>query len=187
MTLDRSFIERNRASTNRIRALAARLSDEEMQHPVGEHWTVAITLAHLAFWDRRVMYVLASTERDGKLFIPEIDICVNDLSLPLWAAIPPRAAARIAIETAEALDIRLEGFPPAAIPVTGCFFQNSHHIIKRLKSLMKFQDKSARKKGSYFRVIGAEIRAVRSKGALLPEFQSGSSQVGPKMFNPSIL
>jgi hypothetical protein len=30
MTLDQSFIERNRASTNRIRALVARLTDEEM-------------------------------------------------------------------------------------------------------------------------------------------------------------
>ena len=115
MTLDRTFIERNRASTSRIRALAARLTDEELQHPVGEHWTVAIVFAHLAFWDRRVMYVLDKTERDGKLFTPEIDIFVNDLSLPLWAAIPPRQAARIAIETAEALDKRLENFPPALL------------------------------------------------------------------------
>ena len=115
MTLDRSFVERNRASTERIRTLIARLSDDELQHPVGEHWTVAIALAHLAFWDRRVMYVLDMTERDGTLFIPEIDIFVNDLSLPLWAAIPPRAAARIAIETAEALDTRLENFPAALL------------------------------------------------------------------------
>jgi hypothetical protein len=115
MTLDQSFIERNRASTNRIRALAARLSDAEMQQPVGEHWTVAIALAHLAFWDRRVMYVLDRTERDGALFIPEIDIFVNDLSLPLWAAIPPREAARIAIETAETLDQQLENFPPGLL------------------------------------------------------------------------
>ncbi len=115
MTLDRSYIEQNRASTNRIRALAARLSDEEMQHRVGEHWSVAIALAHLAFWDRRVMYVLDMTERDGKVFIPEIDVFVNDLSLPLWAAIPPRTAAQIAIETAEQLDNRLENFPPALL------------------------------------------------------------------------
>ena len=101
MTLDRSYIELNRASTDRIRALAARLTDAEMQQRVGEHWTVAIALAHLAFWDRRVMYVLDMTESDGKVFIPEIDIFVNDLSLPLWAAIPPREATRIAIETAE--------------------------------------------------------------------------------------
>ena len=115
MTLDRSFVELNRASTERIRALATRLSDDELQHPVGEHWTVAIVFAHLAFWDRRVMYVLDMTGRDGKLFIAEIDIFVNDLSLPLWAAIPPRAAAQIAIETAETLDKQLEEFPPALL------------------------------------------------------------------------
>lgn len=112
MTLDRSFVDRNRASTERIRTLAASLSDEEMQHPVGKHWTVAITLAHLAFWDRRVMYVLDMTERNGAFFDPDIDIFVNDLSLPLWAAIPPREAARIAIESAEVLDKRLEAFSP---------------------------------------------------------------------------
>ncbi len=115
MTQDRAFVELNRASINRIRALVARLSDEEMQHPVGEHWTVSIALAHLAFWDRRVMYVLDMTERDGKVFIPAIDVFVNDLSLPLWAAIPPRDAARLAIENAEALDARLENFPSALL------------------------------------------------------------------------
>jgi len=115
MTLDTSYIGLNRASTERIRALVARLSDEEMQTKVGEHWTVAIALAHLAWWDRRVMYVLDMTEKDGKLFIPEIDIFVNDLSLPLWAAIPPRKAAAIAIETSETLDKRLEVYSPAVL------------------------------------------------------------------------
>jgi hypothetical protein len=109
--MDRSFVELNRSSRRRIRDMADRLSDEGLQHRVGEHWTVAITLAHLAFWDRRALYVLDRTESDGKLFIPEIDIFVNDLSLPLWAAIPPRAAARIAIETSEEVDRRLETFP----------------------------------------------------------------------------
>ena len=112
MPMDRSFIDQNRASTERIRNLAARLSDEEMQTKVGEHWTVGVVFAHLAFWDRRVMYVLDMSEKDGKLFIPEIDIFVNDLSLPLWAAVPPREAARIAIETAETLDKRLEKYSP---------------------------------------------------------------------------
>lgn len=115
MALDTSYIEQNRASTRRIRALAARLTDQEMQTRVGAHWTVAIALAHLAWWDRRVMYVLDMTERDGKLFVPEIDVFVNDLSLPLWAVIPPREAARIAIETAETLDRRLENYSPALL------------------------------------------------------------------------
>jgi hypothetical protein len=130
MALDRSFVERNRASTDRIRALAASLTDEEMQHPVGEHWTVAIALAHLAFWDRRVMYVLDMTERDGKLFIPEIDVFVNDLSLPLWAAIPPREAARIAIETSEELDRRLEVYPPALLEEMHAY--NKRWVVRAL-------------------------------------------------------
>ena len=113
--MDQSYMVLNRASTDRIRALAERLTDEEMQHPVGEHWTVGMAFAHLAFWDRRVIYVLDITERDGKLFIPsEMDI-VNDLSLPLWAVIPPRDAARIAIETSETLDKRLENYPQALL------------------------------------------------------------------------
>ena len=130
MTLDRSFVELNRASTQRIRDLVARLSDVELHHPVGEHWTVAIVFAHLAFWDRRVMQVLDMTERDGKLFIPQIDIGVNDLSLPLWAAIPPREAARIASETAETLDKRLEGFSPALLEEI--FNYNKRWVIRVL-------------------------------------------------------
>ena len=130
MAIDQSFIERNRASTERIRTLAARLTDAEMQQPVGQHWTVAIALAHLAFWDRRVLYVLDMTERDGALFIPEIDIFVNDLSLPLWAAIPPREAARIAIETAEALDRQLEGFPPTLL--AEIYAYNERWVVRAL-------------------------------------------------------
>jgi hypothetical protein len=76
------------------------------------------------------MYVLDMTERDGKLFIPEIDVFVNDLSLPLWAAIPPREAARIAIETSEALDRRLEGFPPALLEEI--YVYNKRWVVRAL-------------------------------------------------------
>ena len=111
MPQDRALFERNHASTERIRTLAACLTDEHLLHPVGEHSTVAVALVHLAFWDRRTSDVLDKSEGEGKLSAPEIDIVVNDLSLPFWKAIPPRKAAQIAIETAEALDKRLEGFP----------------------------------------------------------------------------
>ncbi len=130
MTMDRSFVELNRASTKRIRDLAARLSDEELQHPVGEHWTVAIVFAHLAFWDRRALYVLDMTERDGKLSTPQLDIFVNDLSLPLWAAIPPRAAAHIALEAAETLDKRLEAYSPALLEEV--FNYNKRWVVRAL-------------------------------------------------------
>jgi len=112
MAVDRSFVEQNRLATQRMRDLAGRLSDEELQHPVGEHWTVALVFAHLAFLDRRARYVLEATEQENKLVIPDWDLFVNDLVTPLFAAIPPRRATEIAIETAEAIDRRLEEYPP---------------------------------------------------------------------------
>src|SRR5574342_714866 len=115
LPLDPAHKDLHRAPRARIHALATRLTDEELQTKVGEHWTVGIVFAHLAWWDRRVMYVLDMTEKDRKLFVPEIDIFVNDLSLPLWAAVPPREAARIAIETCETLDKRLEEYDRALL------------------------------------------------------------------------
>ena len=112
MPADRSFVELNRASTIRMRELAERLSDTELQTCVGEHWTIAVVFAHLAFLDRRALYVLDATERAGQVINPDFDIFVNDLALPLWVAIPPREAVRICLETAEALDKRLEMYPP---------------------------------------------------------------------------
>lgn len=130
MAMDRSFIEQNRSSRERMRALAERLTDEGMLTKVGEHWTVGIVFAHIAWWDRRVMYVLDMTEKDGKLFIPEIDIFVNDLSLPLWAAVPPRAAVRIAMDTAETLDKRLEEYSPALLE--DIFNYNKRWVVRAL-------------------------------------------------------
>lgn len=112
MAVDRSFVEQNRAQTTRMRTLAANTSDADMQRRVGEHWTVSAAFAHLAFWDRRVLFVLDDTERNGKVNAPDMDIVVNDISLPLWLALPPREATRLAIESAEQLDKRLENFPP---------------------------------------------------------------------------
>jgi hypothetical protein len=111
MAPDRSFIERNKASTGRMRNLVMRLSDEQLQAPVGKKWTVSATLAHLAFWDLRVIHLLNLTEREGKLCAPEINVAANDIMYPLLEAIPGRQPAEIAIHAAEALDKRLENFP----------------------------------------------------------------------------
>jgi hypothetical protein len=130
MPADQAFRELNRLSRERMRALSGRLSEAELQTPVGEHWTVAIVFAHLAFWDRRVMYVLDRTRQDGALFIPEIDIFVNDLSLPLWAAIPPRQATSIGLEAAETVDRQLETFPPALLEEI--YTYNQRWVIRAL-------------------------------------------------------
>ena len=115
MSTDRSFVGPNRAASARMRALAGRLTDEQLQHPVGEHWTVAIALAHIAFWEQRALLALDQSEREGALNLPSLNIFVNDVSLPLWAAMPPREAVRIALETADELDARLENYPEALL------------------------------------------------------------------------
>ncbi len=112
MTVDRSFVELNRAATERMRVLAAKLTDDELRHPVGQHWTVAIVFAHLAMLDRRALWVLEATEREGQVVNPDYNIFVNDVVLPLMAAIPPREAVRLALESAEQIDKRLEAYPP---------------------------------------------------------------------------
>jgi hypothetical protein len=110
MPLNPSYKDLNRASTERIKTYA-RLSDAEMQTRVGEHWTVAMAFVHIAFWDRRVLYSLDRTEQEGKLYVPQIEIAVNDLSLDFWAVIPAKDALRLAIENCEATDKRLENYP----------------------------------------------------------------------------
>lgn len=130
MPIDVDYNELNRASTERIRAFAASLTDEQLQTRVGEHWTVAVVLAHLAWWDRRVLYVLDKTLQNGALFIPEIDVFVNDISLPLWLAVPPREAARIALETAETLDQRLAEYSPALLEEIHTY--NKRWVIRAL-------------------------------------------------------
>ena len=128
--MDREFIELNRASRERMKMLADSLTDEKMLTKVGELWNVGIVYAHICWWDRRVMYVLDMTEKNNKLFIPEIDIFVNDLSLPLWAAVPPREAVRLALENAEALDKRLEEYSPALLEEI--FNYNKRWVVRAL-------------------------------------------------------
>jgi hypothetical protein len=113
--MDRLFVEQNGASTERLKKLVKKLGDQDISRKVGGDWTIAVALAHLAFWDRRVQFVLERTQRDGKLSAVEIDVIVNDLFLPTWEAVPGAQAARLAVETAQALDRQLEGFPEALL------------------------------------------------------------------------
>ncbi len=114
--MDRVFVEQNKASTERLRKLVNRLSAADLEQPVGPDWTVAITLAHLAFWDERVLFVLNHTEKEGKLVPADLDSSlVNDIVLPTWKIVPGSDAARLAVEKAEVLDQRLEAFPAALL------------------------------------------------------------------------
>jgi hypothetical protein len=113
---DRPYIERNTNERERLRALVARLGDDELRSPVNEHWTVAGVLGHVAFWDARVL-ALADKLEGGVPFSPSDDEpedvdWINDAARPLIQAIAPREAARLALRLAEETDRRVASLPP---------------------------------------------------------------------------
>jgi len=113
--MDRPFIAENAKERERLRSLIGRLTDEELSLPLENGWTVAVALAHLAFWDQRSLVLMRKWKLGGVELSP-IDIDVtNDSLLPLCLAIPPRAAANLAVSSAEAIDRELEEAPSELI------------------------------------------------------------------------
>jgi hypothetical protein len=111
----RLFVAENARERTRLRSLVVRLTDEDLIHPLGTDWTVAVALAHLAFWDQRALVLMRKWKSSGVAPSP-IDIDVtNESLLPLWRALPPRAAAELAVSSAEAMDRELEETPPEFI------------------------------------------------------------------------
>jgi hypothetical protein len=109
--MDRPYIEENAKEIKRLRALVERLSDDELARPLGSDWTVAVALAHLAFWDQRSLVLLRKWKQQGVEPSP-IDVDVtNESLLPTWLALQPRLAAKLAVEAAEAIDSELAQCP----------------------------------------------------------------------------
>jgi hypothetical protein len=111
MAMDRSFLERNKAELARLRQLIARLTDADLARSVGGGWTVSAALAHLAFWDHRIVVTLGQWEREG-VSPADVGDIVNEVALPLWLAVPPREAARLALTSAEAAARKIESAAP---------------------------------------------------------------------------
>lgn len=107
MEVEKIF-QANRESTERMRKMINQLSEEELSKSIGSDWTISITLAHLALWDQRVIFVIESAKKNNKLHAPYYDYQLNDILTPILSAIPVREAARMAITTAEKLDDDLE-------------------------------------------------------------------------------
>jgi hypothetical protein len=108
---DRTYIQKNDRERERLRALAQRLSPDELRTKVNEFWTVAGVLGHLAFWDARAQ-VLAERVARGEPFTPSDDeppdpAWINDSTRALIHAISPRAAAELAVQQAEDTDARV--------------------------------------------------------------------------------
>ena len=107
MATDRSYVALNDAERKRLEGLVARCSDADLERAMPAGWTVAATLAHLAFWDERVRVLFERWEHEGSAPPPEDEASVdwiNDSAKPMFLALPPRRAAELAVKIARETD-----------------------------------------------------------------------------------
>jgi hypothetical protein len=115
--MDRPYVEENARQLERMRSLFDRLGEDDLRHPVNDHWTTAGVLGHIAFWDARILTLADKLER-GVPYSPseyeselgDVD-WINDASRPLIHAIAPRELATLALQLAEETDRRVASLP----------------------------------------------------------------------------
>lgn len=112
MPVDRSHDAANDAERERLRALVARLSDEELSRPMPAGWTAAAMLAHAGFWDARAIFALEKWARGVEPppgdYEPDDASWINDSAKPLCLALPPRTAAQLALRLATEADGKIK-------------------------------------------------------------------------------
>jgi len=103
-----SYVAENARERERLKVLAGRLTDAQMEFTLANGWTIAEAFAHLAFWDQYSLAVIHRWKTRGVEPVPVDFQVVNESLLPLCRALPPRAAADLAVQAAEAIDREIE-------------------------------------------------------------------------------
>ncbi len=119
MPADRAYLEQNTRERERLRALVARLTDDDLRRPVTDRWTVADMLGHLAFWDARALS-LAEKLDAGVPFSaadhePEDVDPINAAVHALLRALPARQVAELTLRLAEETDRRVATLDPQRV------------------------------------------------------------------------
>jgi len=104
-----AYSQRNNAELEHLRKVVDRLTDEQMARPAGgDGWTVGALLGHIAFWDQRAIVLMERWKAGGVgTAAGDVDV-INDSVKPFLLALPPRDAARLALEAAQAIDREID-------------------------------------------------------------------------------
>jgi hypothetical protein len=106
----REFAEENDASRLELEQLIGRLDQDLFNLKVGSEWTLSTVLCHLAFWDQRVLFALKKWQTTGleltRLNPLSVD-SINQAVTTIAQAVPGPAAARLALESAVAVDAQV--------------------------------------------------------------------------------
>jgi hypothetical protein len=114
--MERAYVTENNRERERLCTLVRQVTDEELGCTLYEEgWTVAVGLAHLAFWDTRRIVLLKKWKKEGVTASPSDDDVLNDTMLPFFLKIEPREAARLAALSAITLDRELERLSPEMV------------------------------------------------------------------------
>jgi hypothetical protein len=106
------YSQENAESRHRTETLVSRLSDADLALSVHYGWTVAALLAHLAFWDQRVLVILRRWKEEGFDPSPIDARAINDSLKVICHALEPRTAIKLCLSSAEAVDTELEMLSP---------------------------------------------------------------------------
>jgi hypothetical protein len=106
------YAQQNAESRRRLEALVNGLSDDDLARTTDYGWTVAALLAHLAFWDQRVLTILRRWQTESFDPSPIDSQVVNDSLRVISHALEPRAAIRLCLTSAEKVDTALETLTP---------------------------------------------------------------------------
>lgn len=115
--MDQSLVQSNKRSRDRLVASIKNLNEESLRRKVNDEWTIAATLAHVAFWDQICVARWHAFDAGGALEdIPgkTIDL-VNAGNLPAWLALPGSATVDLVTRSMEELDDRIANLSEDAV------------------------------------------------------------------------
>jgi hypothetical protein len=82
------FVKENDVSRHRLESLVTKLSEADLARTTDYGWTVSALLAHLAFWDRRVLALARRWKAKGIDESPIDSDAMNDAVKPLCHSSP---------------------------------------------------------------------------------------------------
>ena len=106
------FAQENAESRQRLETLVRKLTDQDLARSTDYGWTIAALLAHVAFWDQRMLVILKRWKETGFDPSPIDSAAVNDALKVLCHALDPRRAIELCLSSAEALDAELAALTP---------------------------------------------------------------------------
>ena len=106
------YVEANNLERERLRALAARLTDDDLARELDNGMTVADALVHLAFWDEYCVSWIQQYEHSGVISLGEDYHAVNAGLRAVARLVPDREAIPMALDAADTVDEHVETITP---------------------------------------------------------------------------